>query len=305
MVYYKKQENEVEGAIYIENIGWFAHEEMSVIPEAEKNCLDYFVIYELKDYFISEIYETESRTPTSFDCLIDGDKHIGFYCYGTDYIFDDSTHHYDKNLRLNKFERDGRAVMAHVYYYPSLKSLTDYMQNNKVITRSCFYGNRLIEELRIPEGVEKIESLAFSGCKNLKRIVIPRSVKKIEEQAFAFCSGLDEVYILGGTEIEPLAFERCDHLKVVFGPTAKINYYSFYIYERHGRIGGSAYWANYGFDHYAVDQVYFMGTQKEYEEYLSQNEQLAKYLKDAKVSFYSETPRAAFWHLVDDVPVEW
>ena len=45
----------------------------------------------------------------------------------------------------------------------------------------------LAEEVAIPNGVEKINFMAFSSCPNLKKIVIPASVETIEEHAFYNC----------------------------------------------------------------------------------------------------------------------
>lgn len=59
----------------------------------------------------------------------------------------------------------------------------------------AFYHSHL-EEILIPEGVEKISWHAFDGCVNLKRIVFPSSLRKIESFALANCPCLEEVIFL-------------------------------------------------------------------------------------------------------------
>ena len=312
MIYYQKQAGEVEGGLYIKDVGWFLPEEMGVLPTVEKNRQGYLVKCKIQDEFYSEkIYEEETKTPASEECLVDGDKHLGFYCYGVSYIFDKKiSRGYSAGTLREEYagnykNEDGVSVNKWVSFFFTLSRMQEDLKKNPIIATGRFANYTTIEDLIIPEGVEIIDCQAFAFCRNLKRVVIPRSVKKIKEKAFSHCVDLDEVYILGATELEPLAFKECDHLKVAFGPSAKINYYSFYIYDRYGKIGGSAYWANYGFDHYAVDEIYFIGTQEEYTKYLEGNEQLAEYIKEKKVSFYSETPLEGAWHFVSDIPTEW
>lgn len=311
MIYYNKKESEVEGAVYVKDMGWFVQEELGIIAEAENNCRDYLVNYSLTDYLFSEkIYENETRNPLPSECLIDNGRHIGFFCYGAKFILGaPSEYSYpDRTIRtcyLESYKKDGNTVMPIITYCFTLEHMQRELEASKEVKEGRFSSYDSLKELIIPEGVEVIKSSAFSHCKNLERIIIPASVKKIEQQAFCHCYGLNEVYILGDTEVEPLAFERCDHLMVAFGPGATVNYYSFYIYERHEKIGGSAYWANYGFDHYAVDKLYFIGTKQEYESYISGNEQLGEYLKKAEIRYYSETAADGCWRFVGGIPAEW
>lgn len=65
----------------------------------------------------------------------------------------------------------------------------------------------------IPEGVEKIDSYAFSGCKGLTSIVIPEGVKAIEKWAFFGCENLTSIVIPQSvTEIKEGAFADCKSL---------------------------------------------------------------------------------------------
>lgn len=87
----------------------------------------------------------------------------------------------------------------------------------KIISWQAFIKNRELEILHLPEGLEKIEKMAFIEC-GLRRITIPRSVREIGEEAFYNCEQLEEVNILNPeTKIGPGVFAECKNIK-------KINY---------------------------------------------------------------------------------
>ena len=51
----------------------------------------------------------------------------------------------------------------------------------------------LLENIVIPDGVQKIHRHTFYNCSNLKSIIIPDSVLLIEDEAFAYCGRLSSV----------------------------------------------------------------------------------------------------------------
>ena len=311
MICYKKQECEKEGAIFIKDAGWFLPEEVRDIPALKEACEDYYVTYELHHYFTDEILEHDEKTPSVEDCLLDGDRHIGFYCYGAAFVFGSEKMASERSTRkrvfLSSYKADTQTVMPHVTLYHSEKYIKEYLRTHPTVGTYCFSDYPMLEELVIPEGVEKLEYAAFHYCVNVKRIILPSSLKLIDEEAFSGCRALDEVYITGATEVMPNAFDGCDHLTVSFGPDAKVAYNAFGIYERHEKIGGSAYWANYGFDHYGMEKLYFKGNEQEYTDFLAANAKLAEYIAKGKVKvlLYSEVPLAGAWHSVDGIPTEW
>lgn len=65
------------------------------------------------------------------------------------------------------------------------------------IGRKAFKGQKLINDLRIPEGVKDIKESAFEGCILLRYIILPDSIKNIGYMAFAECKNLSGVYISG------------------------------------------------------------------------------------------------------------
>lgn len=64
---------------------------------------------------------------------------------------------------------------------------------------SCYYGNIIIPDKVIHEGVEysvkRIGSEAFYGCTGLLSVFIPNSVISIEDNAFKNCSSLTTIDI--------------------------------------------------------------------------------------------------------------
>ncbi|HHU43282.1 MAG: leucine-rich repeat protein [Bacillota bacterium] len=77
----------------------------------------------------------------------------------------------------------------HLTYIPkSLKKVK--VSKGKTIAESAFLDCAYIEEIVLPESLEKIEKLAFSNCLALSTIKIPQSVNDIGENAFQGCEAL-------------------------------------------------------------------------------------------------------------------
>ena len=76
-----------------------------------------------------------------------------------------------------------------------------------------YFGNSLLTDLVIPDGVTSIRAYAFRNCGNLTSVTIPNSVTNIGERAFEYCSGLTNVVISGNvTSIGSSAFSGCSRL---------------------------------------------------------------------------------------------
>ena len=74
--------------------------------------------------------------------------------------------------------------------------------------------------VRIPEGVTKINTLAFNGC-HMREVIIPASVKSIEARAFEDCRELESISIPQGVEVlNNATFIRCWNLKEVLLPAS-------------------------------------------------------------------------------------
>ncbi len=110
----------------------------------------------------------------------------------------------------------------------------DPRRNGKI-----YIGNKLFQEVVIPEGtttvneyaflyckdlanvklpgsLTKIASCAFNGCISLNKIEIPDSVTTIESGSFGECTNLQSIKLPNGlTEIQPYTFFFCKNLKEI------------------------------------------------------------------------------------------
>ena len=78
----------------------------------------------------------------------------------------------------------------------------------KVIGRWAFWHCTQLVEVKLCEGLERIEEHAFRGCKSLKHMHMPSTVKEIDEKAFYECEHLVEVELCPG--IEKIGFQAFD-----------------------------------------------------------------------------------------------
>ena len=65
-----------------------------------------------------------------------------------------------------------------------------------VIPANTFWGASALEDILLPQTVERIDSCAFMGCAALQSFTIPASVGAIGEKAFAGCASLTTVTTL-------------------------------------------------------------------------------------------------------------
>lgn len=92
------------------------------------------------------------------------------------------------------------------------------------IESNAFRGCKALENITIPEGVQEIGMLAFGACDALKTIIIPGTVKSVGTFAFANCNQLKKVYLCEGVlEIGARAFEKCSCLEEVILPQSVQN----------------------------------------------------------------------------------
>lgn len=92
------------------------------------------------------------------------------------------------------------------------------------INAAAFLWNSHLEEVVLPEGLERIVSKTFVNC-GLRRIILPESVKRIEERAFWSCPALTEVVVLGEhTQISDGAFFQCSpNLEIVTNRSVSVD----------------------------------------------------------------------------------
>lgn len=104
-----------------------------------------------------------------------------------------STAFYDTYFTESVISNSGKIF----YYCPIVKGRKTYTVPDtiKVIKGMAFRDDRELEEIILPEGLEKIEKRAFYGL-NIKSIIIPASVKELSEDSFLFCKNIENATIL-------------------------------------------------------------------------------------------------------------
>ena len=75
----------------------------------------------------------------------------------------------------------------------------------ETIGYGAFYNNSSVSQVRLHDGITKIDDMAFAGCANLNSIVIPPSVEYIGEWAL---DGIDFVSVYRGSYAEEYCREN-------------------------------------------------------------------------------------------------
>ncbi len=84
------------------------------------------------------------------------------------------------------------------------------------IGKSAFLGCVNLENIELPNSVKHIGMCAFADCRSLKNIRIPSFVTVIDTGTFSGCRSLQQIDIpIEVTEIKDAAFENCDSLKYI------------------------------------------------------------------------------------------
>lgn len=82
-----------------------------------------------------------------------------------------------------------------------------------------FWDNLYLENITIPQSIEKIGESAFSGSSHLSKINIPDNVTEIVYNTFSGCNALTEIVIPDNvTKIDRYAFSRCANLQSIDFP---------------------------------------------------------------------------------------
>lgn len=178
-----------------------------------------------------------------------------------------------------------------------------------------------LQSIEIPKNVQSLD-LAFGACTSLESVTVPGSVKEVSG-TFAACISLKSVVLEEGVEIlapmkMPLigtyyAFQQCIALTDISLPSTLttigersfegcISLKSIMIPESTAIIRESA------FVGCPLYNVFYKGTEAEWNEKLNINETGNETLLSATRYYYSETePTEAgnFWHYVDGKPTKW
>ena len=68
------------------------------------------------------------------------------------------------------------------------------------IPKYAYLKNNTITEVRIPEGIVKIDLGAFHACEKLQKVYLPSSLLELSLRTFSECSSLNEVHYNGTSD---------------------------------------------------------------------------------------------------------
>ncbi len=182
------------------------------------------------------VFLEELRIPKNLSMI---DPYAFFDCSIGRFVVDEDNSYFTADERGILFSKD----MSTLIKYPAGGSETEYTvpEGVSVISDGAFRYSSLqkvglpstltmlgmdafshsenLSEVKLPYGVEEIDSFAFSGCTALTSITIPESVNIIGAESFANCSSLQEVIIEHGVEyIDRNAFSKCIALQSIIIP---------------------------------------------------------------------------------------
>ncbi len=104
----------------------------------------------------------------------------------------------------------GQFAFSNFDYVPKDENDRVY-EDDTDTTKMWYLGDETIEEVIIPEGVEKIGRFAFANLTKLRKVVIPSTVKFIEYGAFYGCTSLVSVEGIEHVKfINEMAFMNCN-----------------------------------------------------------------------------------------------
>lgn len=104
------------------------------------------------------------------------------------------------------------------YAFCSTDSLKSINFSNTIveIKQGAFTGNIAIEEVKLPDSLEKLDVMAFDRCSSLKSVYIGKKLKTIGGCAFASCNSLESVTFSEGlSSINYSAFFGCPLKEIV------------------------------------------------------------------------------------------
>lgn len=86
------------------------------------------------------------------------------------------------------------------------------------------WGNTVLKEVYLPNGIKAIPEKCFSSCENLVTIILPNALESIGKRAFNNCSSLEHLDIPNSVKsIGSEAFRICRKLKDIKLPSEARN----------------------------------------------------------------------------------
>ncbi len=90
--------------------------------------------------------------------------------------------------------------------YKTLQTLDVSRVTNAEFADEAFKGYYNLQQLVLPEGLQKVSYMMVAGCKNLQSIDIPASVEEIEQSAFEDCRSIQSITFGGAPAGAPGRF---------------------------------------------------------------------------------------------------
>ena len=109
-------------------------------------------------------------------------------------------------VTVNGGELTENALLVINRSYKTLQTLDVSGVTNTEFADEAFKGYYNLQQLVLPEGLQKVSYMMVAGCKNLQSIDIPASVEEIEQSAFEDCRSLKSITFGGSANPAPGRF---------------------------------------------------------------------------------------------------
>ena len=153
---------------------------------------------------------------------------------------------------------------------PYFKTVDNVLYTSDLKTLLCYPAGKVDARFVIPEGVETIESKAFYMASNLKHVIISDTVRSIKSSAFYQCVNI-ETLVFGSAleEIRSWAFYDVDPHSILWK-------------SQQASLGMSV------FSYFGDTNVYFTGTEEEWNAFVASNSNNNDYIHYVTV-FFNQT----------------
>jgi len=110
------------------------------------------------------------------------------------------------HVTVNGGELTENALLVINRSYKTLQTLDVSRVANAEFADEAFKGYYNLQQLVLPEGLQKVSYMMVAGCKNLQSIDIPASVEEIEQSAFEDCRSIQSITFSGAPAGAPGRF---------------------------------------------------------------------------------------------------
>ena len=107
------------------------------------------------------------------------------------------------------------------YKLKTIENFEEFFKGDKTLNYKTFYNCYVLEEIKLPDGLEIIEGRAIGNCKAITTMVIPDSVTQIgtNETVFESCISLKTLVLPKSASFGDYCFEKCTGLTNIWMPT--------------------------------------------------------------------------------------